>query len=147
LPLSYVTGPHTVAFTYAKANNSNVGGADVVDSNAKMTMLGYTYALSKRTSVGGELVGHQQRHRRHVRRLASVEQRRCECCCWYAGWRRSAQVHAANEPHVLIDGCRSRRGSKAVKSGHLRVAVFFAASAVAPSHPPPRPGRMLYSHD
>ena len=51
-PVSYTMGQHAFNFTYAKANNSNVGGADVANTNAKMTMLGYTYSLSKRTSLG-----------------------------------------------------------------------------------------------
>lgn len=53
LPVSYATGPHTMYFSYAKAGKSNVSGVgDVADSDAKMTMLGYNYAMSKRTSVG-----------------------------------------------------------------------------------------------
>lgn len=54
LPLSYTTGAHAFTFTYAKAGNSNRGGSDGAgaDSGAKMTMLGYGYSMSKRTSVG-----------------------------------------------------------------------------------------------
>lgn len=52
LPISYAMGAHTLSFTYAKAGKSNAAGADVADSAAKMTMLGYGYAMSKRTSVG-----------------------------------------------------------------------------------------------
>ncbi len=81
LPLSYVTGPHTVAFTYAKANNSNVGGADVVNSNAKMTMLGYTYAMSKRTSVAASWWGINN-----------------DTAATYDGWHPSSNVSAAAMP-------------------------------------------------
>jgi predicted porin len=50
IPVQYVMGPHTFNFTYARAGDtSNTTGAD---TSAKMYMLGYTYALSKRTMVG-----------------------------------------------------------------------------------------------
>lgn len=52
LPVTYRTGAHMFAFTYAKANDSNAGGADLANTGAKMTMLGYNYAMSKRTSLG-----------------------------------------------------------------------------------------------
>lgn len=50
IPVQYNMGPHTFNFTYARAGDtSNTAGAD---TSAKMYMLGYTYALSKRTMVG-----------------------------------------------------------------------------------------------
>ena len=51
LPLSYRTGAHNFSFTYAKANKVNTNAGNVNDSGSKMTMLGYEYSLSKRTSV------------------------------------------------------------------------------------------------
>lgn len=51
LPLSYRTGPHNITFTYAKANKVNTSAGNVADSGSKMTVLGYEYAMSKRTSV------------------------------------------------------------------------------------------------
>jgi len=49
IPVQYNMGPHTFNFTYARAGDtSNTAG----DTSAKMYMLGYTYALSKRTMVG-----------------------------------------------------------------------------------------------
>ncbi len=56
LPLSYRTGAHNVSFTLAKANNVSVAGADVADSETRMAMLGYEYAMSKRTSVSATYV-------------------------------------------------------------------------------------------
>lgn len=79
LPLSYVTGAHTIAFTYAKANNSNAGGADVANSGAKMTMLGYNYAMSKRTSVGASWWGINN-----------------DSAATYDGWHPSSNVGAQN---------------------------------------------------
>lgn len=52
LPISYTTGAHNIAFTYARAGDT--GG--VADTGAKMTMLGYAYSLSKRTSIGASWV-------------------------------------------------------------------------------------------
>ncbi len=52
LPMSYTTGAHKISFTYAKTNDVNTSAGSVADSNAKMSMLGYEYTLSKRTSVG-----------------------------------------------------------------------------------------------
>jgi predicted porin len=51
LPVSYVTGAHKFNFTWAKANDlgTNVGG--VQESGAKFMMMGYTYAMSKRTNL------------------------------------------------------------------------------------------------
>jgi len=59
LPISYRTGAHNFSFTYAKSNNSSVDSATGLtaarvagwDDSAKMTMLGYEYSMSKRTSV------------------------------------------------------------------------------------------------
>jgi len=54
LPVSYRTGAHNVAFTYAKAGDAGGTAAAGVGANtgASMWMLGYQYDLSKRTSVG-----------------------------------------------------------------------------------------------
>lgn len=52
LPVSYMMGPHTFNFTYAKANDVSGAGAAGNNTGANMWMLGYTYALSKRTMVG-----------------------------------------------------------------------------------------------
>jgi predicted porin len=50
IPVSYMMGPHTFNFTYARAGDtSNTAAAD---TSAKMYMLGYTYSLSKRTHLG-----------------------------------------------------------------------------------------------
>jgi predicted porin len=59
LPISYRTGAHNFSFTYAKTNNTSVDSATGLtaarvagwDDSAKMTMLGYEYSMSKRTSV------------------------------------------------------------------------------------------------
>lgn len=57
LPLSYKTGAHAVSFTYAKANNvKGTGGDDGVSRKATMGMLGYEYAMSKRTSISATYV-------------------------------------------------------------------------------------------
>ena len=50
IPVQYAMGPHTFNFTYARAGDSSNTAA--VDTGAKMYMLGYTYALSKRTMLG-----------------------------------------------------------------------------------------------
>lgn len=81
LPMSYVTGAHTMSFTYAKANNSNAAGADVADTNAKMMMLGYNYAMSKRTSVGASWWA--------ITNAAAAT---------YDGWHPSSNVSAAAMP-------------------------------------------------
>lgn len=50
IPVQYTMGPHTFNATYARAGDvSNTPG---VQTGAKQWMLGYTYALSKRTMVG-----------------------------------------------------------------------------------------------
>lgn len=52
LPISYRTGAHNFSFTYAKANDVKGNSAiSLANTNAKMTVLGYEYSLSKRTSV------------------------------------------------------------------------------------------------
>ena len=52
LPLAYANGANTFSFTYAKAGNVNVSNTgDQANTGAKMFMLGYDYAFSKRTSV------------------------------------------------------------------------------------------------
>jgi predicted porin len=52
LPISYRTGAHNFSFTYAKANNVTGDAAFVTPATgAKMTMLGYEYSMSKRTSI------------------------------------------------------------------------------------------------
>jgi predicted porin len=56
LPLTYTMGANRFSFTYGKANNLNTAGADVADSETKMTMLGYEYAMSKRTSLTAQWV-------------------------------------------------------------------------------------------
>ncbi|MBI1890051.1 MAG: porin [Burkholderiales bacterium] len=48
LPISYSFGPNTILFSYTRAGSRS----DLVDSGAKMWVLGYDYALSKRTNVG-----------------------------------------------------------------------------------------------
>jgi len=52
LPIQYRTGPHTINFTYAKARDlqTNLAGG-LPNTNAKNTILAYSYALSKRTDV------------------------------------------------------------------------------------------------
>lgn len=57
LPLSYTTGAHTIIYTYARANKVSVNGADAADTGANMNVLGYTYAMSKRTSVNASWWG------------------------------------------------------------------------------------------
>ena len=56
LPLTYTMGANRFSFTYGKANNVNIAGADTADSETKMTMLGYEYAMSKRTSLTAQWV-------------------------------------------------------------------------------------------
>lgn len=57
IPVSYVTGPHKIAATYARANDltgSRSGlatGYDSSDTGASYFSLGYRYAFSKRTSA------------------------------------------------------------------------------------------------
>ncbi|RLJ67745.1 porin [Sulfurisoma sediminicola] len=62
VPVSFVSGPHTVGGTYARAGNLDAGGtlstaamnaglADVSQTGATYWMLGYQYAFSKRTNV------------------------------------------------------------------------------------------------
>ena len=80
LPISYAMGAHTMYFAYAKAGKSNVGGADT-DSAAKMTTLGYTYAMSKRTSVGLSWWGINN-----------------DAAATYDGWHPSSNVSAAAMP-------------------------------------------------
>ncbi len=50
IPVQYNMGPHTFNFTYARAGDSS--NTPMMDTSAKMYMLGYTYALSKRTMLG-----------------------------------------------------------------------------------------------
>lgn len=52
IPLSYQVGSHGVYATYAKVGDHKLNGADVANSGAKQWTLGYSYDLSKRTSVG-----------------------------------------------------------------------------------------------
>lgn len=50
IPVQYVVGPHTFSGTYSRAGDtSNTPG---LNTGARSWMLGYTYALSKRTMVG-----------------------------------------------------------------------------------------------
>jgi len=57
LPLSYKTGAHGFSFTYARANNvKGSGGDDGQSRKATMGMLGYEYAMSKRTSISATYV-------------------------------------------------------------------------------------------
>lgn len=57
IPVSYVTGPHKISGTYARANDltgSRSGlatGYDSSDTGASYVSLGYRYAFSKRTSA------------------------------------------------------------------------------------------------
>ncbi|MBS1197213.1 MAG: porin [Proteobacteria bacterium] len=48
IPVSYKFGSHVVHLTYGKAGNTN----GIIDSGARNWVLGYDYALSKRTAVG-----------------------------------------------------------------------------------------------
>jgi predicted porin len=63
IPVSFKTGAHTLAGSYARAGNldaggtlataaSNVNRSDVSQTGATYWMLGYQYAFSKRTNVG-----------------------------------------------------------------------------------------------
>lgn len=53
IPVSYSFGPHAVYFNYARAgNHSGSGVAPGANMKATQWMLGYDYALSKRTSAG-----------------------------------------------------------------------------------------------
>jgi predicted porin len=54
VPVSYTMGAHGLYLTYARAGNLSGpnGGATTTDTGATQWMLGYDYALSKRTSVG-----------------------------------------------------------------------------------------------
>lgn len=52
IPLSYQFGSHGVYATYAKANDLKTNGVKDNNSGAKQWTLGYSYDLSKRTSVG-----------------------------------------------------------------------------------------------
>lgn len=57
VPVSYVMGASTMSFTYGKTGNLKGDAAAVTDAtDAKMVMLGYEYALSKRTSVSATYV-------------------------------------------------------------------------------------------
>jgi len=51
IPVSYTFGQHSVHFHYAKAGDLK-GDAPNLNTSAKQWMLGYEYAMSKRTSVG-----------------------------------------------------------------------------------------------
>lgn len=52
LPVSYTTGAHMFAFNYAKAGKTSGAAAGADDNAASQYLLGYAYALSKRTTVG-----------------------------------------------------------------------------------------------
>lgn len=52
IPLSYHVGSHGVYATYGKANDLKTNGVKNNNSGAKQWTLGYSYDLSKRTSVG-----------------------------------------------------------------------------------------------
>lgn len=52
LPVTATFGPGTVLFTYTVAQNTKTSGTTNADTGAKMWVLGYDYALSKRTSLG-----------------------------------------------------------------------------------------------
>ncbi len=52
LPISYTTGAHGVYFAYAKAGDYSNAAGSVANTGAKNVILGYTYALSKRTGLG-----------------------------------------------------------------------------------------------
>lgn len=53
IPVSYTFGPHAVYFNYARAGNGS-GSAFAPGANTKASqwMLGYDYAMSKRTAIG-----------------------------------------------------------------------------------------------
>ena len=48
VPVSYTFGPSTVLASYTRANDFS----DAANTGAKMWVIGYDYALSKRTNVG-----------------------------------------------------------------------------------------------
>lgn len=50
IPVSYTFGPHTIQASFTKAGD--VSNAATADTGAKMWVLGYDHALSKRTNVG-----------------------------------------------------------------------------------------------
>jgi predicted porin len=52
VPLSYSVGNHGVYATYAKVSDLETNGVKAGNSGAKQWTLGYSYDLSKRTSVG-----------------------------------------------------------------------------------------------
>ncbi|OQA32457.1 MAG: Outer membrane porin protein 32 precursor [Betaproteobacteria bacterium ADurb.Bin341] len=52
LPITYAVGPHAVHFHYARAGDLN----NTVNTSAKQWMLGYDFALSKRTTVGANYI-------------------------------------------------------------------------------------------
>ena len=56
LPLSYTNGANVVSFSYAKAGTIKLNGADQKDTGAKMFMLGFEHALSKRTAINATWV-------------------------------------------------------------------------------------------
>lgn len=57
LPMSWKMAANTFSFTYAKANNTKFsGGDDGISRKATMGMLGYEYAMSKRTSISATYV-------------------------------------------------------------------------------------------
>jgi len=52
IPVSYTTGNHGLYATYAKVGDRKVNGVETANSGAKQWTLGYSYDLSKRTSLG-----------------------------------------------------------------------------------------------
>ena len=52
LPISYRTGAHAIYFNYGRAGKVSGDAAAANDTKASQWVLGYDYALSKRTSVG-----------------------------------------------------------------------------------------------
>jgi len=52
LPITYAFGPHAVHFHYARAGNIN----NTSNTSAKQWMLGYDFALSKRTTLGANYI-------------------------------------------------------------------------------------------
>jgi predicted porin len=52
LPISYRMAAHNFSFTWGKAGNVNSDAGNRSATGAKMTMLGYEYSMSKRTTLG-----------------------------------------------------------------------------------------------
>ncbi len=56
LPISYTMGAHSFLFNYAKAGQSSGMAAGTLDTSASQYLLGYGYAMSKRTTLGVQYI-------------------------------------------------------------------------------------------